>query len=322
MSVKVISTENYAETMKNVVEPYLFERGGEEYFASFKGGDIHYYSFKADNPKGGVVISHGFTESAEKFFEMMYYYLQEGYNVYALDHRGHGKSLRQGPVTDYVYLDNFQDYIKDLRYFVTETARKRNGGLPLYLYAHSMGGAVAIMYLQQYSCDCIDKAVLTAPMVYCNTANLPHALTGTMCAVLSLVGQKGGKVPGGKGFNPNRTWENSNATSKERFDYWQAKRVANECYQPSVATNKWVYESVRICPLMLNQKRCDEIKIPVLLCQAEEDHSVISSWHNVFVDKLPNGKLIKFSDSRHEIFLSKDDVVQYYIDTIFSFLEK
>lgn len=322
MSIKVISSSDYAETMKNTVEPYLFERGGEGYINSFKGGKLHYYSFKADEPKGGVVISHGFTECAEKFFEMMYYYLNAGLNVFAIDHRGHGKSLRQGNVTDYVYLNSFDDYITDFRSFVENVAVKENGGLPLYLYAHSMGGAVGTLYLQKYKCEYFDKAVLTAPMIYCNTANMPHFVTGTLCGFMNIIGRSKQKVPGGKGFNPNRTWETSNATCKERFDYWQAKRVVNVCYQPSVATNKWVWESIRICPLMLNAKRCKNINIPLLLCQAEEDKSVISSKHNDFIKLVPKGELIRFKGSRHEIFLSPDDVLQYYLDTILKFIEK
>lgn len=320
MSVKVIPSSDYAEIMKNTVEPYLFERGGEDYFDSFKGGKLHYYSFKADKPVGGVVISHGFTECAEKFFEMMYYYLNMGLNVYAIDHRGHGKSLRQGPVTDAVYLDSFDDYIADFRSFVKNIAVPANGGLPLYLYAHSMGGAVGAMYLQEYRCEFFDKAVLTAPMIYANTANMPHFVAGALCGVLDLLGKEKGKVPGAKGFNPKRTWENSNATCKERFDYWQAKRVANVCYQPSVPTNKWVWESIRICPLMLNKERCNNVEIPLLLCQAEIDGSVIPEKHNDFIKLIPNGKLVHFKGSKHEIFLSPDDVLQYYLNTIAEFL--
>lgn len=320
MSVKVISSENYAEEMKNTVEPYIFERGGEDYFDSFKGGKIHYYAFKADKPAGGIVISHGFTECAEKFFEMIYYYLNAGLNVYALDHRGHGKSLRQGSASDSVYIDSFDDYIADFRSFVKNIAVVSNGGLPLYLYAHSMGGAVGAMYLQEYKCEFFDKAVLTAPMIYCNTANMPHFVSGALCGLMNVIGRADEKIPGGKTFDPNRTWENSNATSKERFDYWQAKRIANVCYQPSVPTNKWVWESIRICPLMLSKERCENINVPLLLCQAEEDGSVIPEKHNDFIKLVPNGKLVKFSGSRHEIFLSGDDALQHYLDTIFEFL--
>ncbi|MCR5523669.1 MAG: alpha/beta hydrolase [Clostridia bacterium] len=320
MSVKIISTDNYAETMKNTVEPYIFERGHDGYFKSFKGGDIHFYSFKADEPKGGIVISHGFTESAEKFFEMMYYFLKAGLNVFALDHRGHGKSLRQGNNPEYVYLDSFDDYIRDFKDFVENTAVPENGGLPLYLYAHSMGGAVAAIYLEKYQCLHFTKAVLTAPMIYANTANLPHVITGSICGILNALGQGKGKVPGSGGFDASRTWETSNATSKERFDYWHNKRIENVCYQHSTPTNKWVLESVKISPFILNDENCKKINIPVLLCQAEEDGSVVPSKHNVFIDKLSDGKLIKFEGSRHEIYLSPDNVLQYYLDTILSFL--
>lgn len=322
MSVNLIPSSGYADRMKNEVEPFLFERGGENYINSFKGGKLHYYVFKADKPKGGVVISHGFTECAEKFFEMMYYFLNEGLNVYAIDHRGHGKSLRQGDVTDYVYIDKFDDYVTDFRAFVKDVAVAENGGLPLYLYAHSMGGAVGVLYLQEYDCEFFDKAVLTAPMIYCNTANMPHFVTGALCGTLNLLGKSKSKVPGGKGFNPGRSWKTSNATSQERFEYWHAKRIDNVWYQPSVATNKWVWESIRICPLMLNRKRCQRIKIPVLLCQAEVDGSVIPEKHNEFIKLVPDGELVRFENSKHEIYLSVDETLEKYLDTIFKFIRR
>lgn len=319
--VEIISSSDYAEKMKNIVEPYLAQRQTEGYFSSFKGGDIHYFTFSADSPKGGIVISHGFTECAEKFFEMIYYYLNEGFNVYALDHRGHGKSLRQGSKTDCVYIDEFEDYVADFRSFVKNIAVPANAGLPLYLYAHSMGGAVAAMYLQDYNCEFFSKVILTAPMIYCNTSGMPHFLSGALCGALILFGREKGRIPGGRGFNPDRTYENSNATCKERFDYWHEKRVANVCYQPSDPTNKWVWESVRICPKLLNRERCGRVTVPLLLCQAERDDRVVPEKNEEFVSLILDGRLVRFENSKHEIYLSTDEVLKKYLETIFDFIE-
>ena len=47
-------------------------------------GKIHMLQYLSDidMPKGVVVISHGFTESAVKYDEVAYYFLKEGYHVY------------------------------------------------------------------------------------------------------------------------------------------------------------------------------------------------------------------------------------------------
>lgn len=322
MSVKVISEENYAETMRNVIEPELAAHRESGRFASYSGGSIYYNVYRNENAKAGIVICHGFTECSEKFYEMAYYYLMHGYNVFAYDHRGHGKSLRENDDPETVCVRYFDDYVKDLRRFMALVVEPANGGLPCYLYAHSMGGAVAVRYLQEYRCDGFDKCVLTAPMISCNTKGLSHFTAGTVCGLLTFFGQGKKAVPGQKGFDPDKQWTNSNATSKARFDYWQAKRVANREYQVSRPCAKWIVESLKIIPLMTAKHNCAKIDIPVLLCQAEEDGSVIPEMHNVFIDKVEGGKLIRFPGSRHEIYLSPTDIVQDYFDTITAFLDE
>jgi|LSQX01.3.fsa_nt_gb lysophospholipase len=319
--IKVLSEENYAENMKNIVEPYLEKYRYSDYFSSYRGGKLFYNTFLRDDAKGTVIILHGFTESSEKFFEMTYYFLKAGYNVFSLDHRGHGKSLREGDDPETVYLRSFDDYVKDFRRFFALIVEPQSVGLPCYLYAHSMGGAIAVRYLQDYRCEGIDKCVLTAPMISAKTHGLPHSVTTVLTSVLTCVGQGMKRVPTGKGFNANRTWEESNATSKDRFDYWQAKRVVDRDYQASDPSNKWTLEAMKLIPKIMSRRNCSRIDIPVLLCQAEEDGSVENPKHNEFVKKLPDGRLVWFRDSRHEIYLSGSEVLQKYLDTIFEFIE-
>ena len=320
--INVISEENYAEIMLEKVEPALENARECGYFDSYSGGKIFYNYYKCENARAGIVICHGFTECSEKFNEMAYYYLQNGYNVFSLDHRGHGKSLRENDDFETVAIHYFDDYVKDLRRFMALIVGPTNGNLPCYLYAHSMGGAIAVRYLQEYRCDGFDKCVLTAPMISCNTNGLPHFVAGTLCGILSFFGQGKKAVPGLSGFDENKDWTKSNATSKARFDYWHAKRKKNPEYQTSRASSKWIVEALKIIPLMTAKHNCTKISIPVLLCQAEEDGSVIPEMHNVFIDKVNGGKIVKFDGSRHEIYLSPTNVVQKYIDTIFDFLDE
>ena len=89
-----ITEENYADRMREEVEPFLAERSESGFFERIKGQTIYYEHFRADNPKGVIVISHGFTESIRKFSESVFYMLQAGYDVWGHDHRGHGRSFR------------------------------------------------------------------------------------------------------------------------------------------------------------------------------------------------------------------------------------
>lgn len=82
--MKIIHENEYEETMKNIVTPYLLARRRELYVPGadypFRNenkritGKIHMLQYLADEPRGVIVISHGFTESAVKYDEVAYYF--------------------------------------------------------------------------------------------------------------------------------------------------------------------------------------------------------------------------------------------------------
>ena len=67
MKTPILEESNYSSVMINEVEPFLAERRNDGTFNSFDGRPISYEYYITDNAKASVVISHGFTESAEKF---------------------------------------------------------------------------------------------------------------------------------------------------------------------------------------------------------------------------------------------------------------
>ncbi len=71
------------------------------------------YLSDIDMPKGVVVISRGFTESAVKYDEVAYYFLKEGYHVYIPEHCGHGRSYRLTADPSLVHIDTWRRYIRD-----------------------------------------------------------------------------------------------------------------------------------------------------------------------------------------------------------------
>lgn len=315
-----VREENYAEAMQTVVEPALAALRREGEFESFDGNKIHYEAYVKADAAGAIVISHGFTESAEKFREMSYCFLQMGFAVFAVDHRGHGRSFRYNPGDlQTVTIRKFEDYVEDLHCFVETVVKPAAGSLPLYLYAHSMGGAIAVQYLQTYPAT-FDKAILSAPMIQAQMP-IPPAVTLAMTKVFSLIGKKDARVFVHKGFNPDATFEDSHDTSEARYNYYKAKRIADPLLQTSAASYRWVEESVKVVKKNLDPARCVKIQCPVLLCQPAEDKSVISERENDFIALVPHGRLVQIPDSRHEIYLSIDSALLFYLQTIEAFLK-
>ena len=120
--MKIIQENEYLDTMKNEVEPYLkahcregYIPGAEDIYHEKNGiiGKIHVKRYLADDPKGVVVISHGFTEGAPKYEEMIYYFLQAGYHVYMPEQMGHGQSYRLRADPSLVHIDIWKRYVRD-----------------------------------------------------------------------------------------------------------------------------------------------------------------------------------------------------------------
>lgn len=72
--------------MQNGVEPYLAAHAEEFYWERESGHPIHVLRYRAFRPRGVVVISHGFTENAEKYKEIVYYFIKEHFHVYLPEH--------------------------------------------------------------------------------------------------------------------------------------------------------------------------------------------------------------------------------------------
>jgi len=107
--------------------------------ASAGGGDIHVQSWlPATTPRGVVVLVHGLAEHCGRYAELVGRLHARGLAVYALDHRGHGRS--PGPRA---LIGRFDWLARDVATRV-EAAHAAHPAVPLYLLGHSMGGAVAL----------------------------------------------------------------------------------------------------------------------------------------------------------------------------------
>jgi acylglycerol lipase len=90
--------------------------------------------------RGALVLMHGLKDHSSRYADLAIDMAHRGIAVYAFDLRGHGRS--EG---DRVWVEAFDDYLVDLGTFV-DSVRKREPGKPLFLFGHSMGGAIVTLY--------------------------------------------------------------------------------------------------------------------------------------------------------------------------------
>lgn len=319
--IQLIDEKDYLNQMNGVVKPYLEKCEKKlDTFSSFDSKKIFYRYYLNENAKANIIVLHGFTENSEKFLEMIYYFHKNGYNVFAVDHRGHGNSFREVDDTSISHINKFDEYITDLECFIESIVKKVSPDLPMYLYAHSMGGAVGILYMMKHP-DFFKKALLTAPMVYPQTAGVPAWATKLMTKFFCLIGKGKERVFVHGEFDPKSDFENSNDTSEERYEYVTDLKRNNMLYRNCSASYSWVYESLKITKDILDKKKCEKIQTQVLLLQAEIDGAVKKELQPVFISFLKNGNIKEIKGSKHEIYLSSDDVMKNYLDEIFSFFD-
>lgn len=107
-------------------------------------------------PRAVVVVVHGLKDHADRYAAFAEGLARSGVRVRAFDLRGHGDS--QG---DRVYVDSFEEYLADLGAFLEEV-RPEAPDTPLFLFGHSMGGAIVALYSMRFHPP-VAGVVLSAP---------------------------------------------------------------------------------------------------------------------------------------------------------------
>jgi alpha-beta hydrolase superfamily lysophospholipase len=117
-------------------------------------------------PRGVVILSHGLGEHAGRYHHVAQRFGEAGLLVYALDHRGHGRSGGKR-----VYLRDMSEYVGDFHTLVG-IAAAQNPQLPRVVLGHSMGGAIVFSYGVEYP-DEYTAMVLSGPAVAAQAAVSP-----------------------------------------------------------------------------------------------------------------------------------------------------
>lgn len=115
---------------------------------SFKGVEdynIYYQRWLPEGaPRAILLVAHGFAEHSGRYQNLVDYFQPLDFSIYALDHRGHGKSDGER-----VAAGDYGDYVADLKTFF-DLVRKENAFEDIYLVGHSMGASIATAYAAQY----------------------------------------------------------------------------------------------------------------------------------------------------------------------------
>lgn len=316
-SFSVIEESHFDNEIKSISEQ-LSKCRKEGFFTSFDSTKIYYEYFLCENSTASVVIVHGLSEFTKKYYEMAKYLLDQGYNVFLYDQRCHGLSDRLTKEKNTIHVKSYNHYSKDLEWYIDNIVLKADEK-PIYIYSHSMGGAVAANYLTKENCKA-QKAVLSAPLLEPYVGNVPVWFAKSGIKLLSLVVGSHKIFSGSREFNPEHKFENSDDESYSRFRYNMNLRINNENYQTTPMSLGWVNATLGFSLYIKRQRNVDKIKVPVLLISAENDTSVRTPPHYVFDNMCSVCKMLVIKDAKHAMLTSFEDIISQHVGAVIDFL--
>lgn len=118
---------------------------------------LHYRTLEVESPRAGLLVVHGLFEHSGRYEELAEFMAGHGFSTFMLDLRGHGSSEgRRG------HAASFDLLLQDLDRFRREVQGLVPLELPLFLIGHSLGGLIALRYLEEYD-PVFRAAVITSP---------------------------------------------------------------------------------------------------------------------------------------------------------------
>ena len=317
----LIDENDYVSGMIRIVEPTLDKYKKTGYFGD--ENKIYYELYPQQPNKGTILLCHGYTESCEKLHELIFYFIEAGFQCAVMDMRGHGKSFREGKDPSVIHISHFDDYVKDLHRFLVrvmahEMKIKKS---QLYLFGHSMGGCIAARFCEMYP-DLCARAVLSAPMIGIDFGSLPEKAAKAICASMIAVRRGTDPIVGQKPFQTIADFGTSAGSSESRYLYYHDIRVRTPEYQATRSDYYWGRESIRAGHIVRSKKEMDAIKAEILLVIAGKDNLVSRSAQEEFISGLSRGKAVLVPDSRHELYNAVNPVLKNYLGLIMSWFDR
>ena len=318
----LVLSANYADTMENVVRPYLKAKEKRQTVDGAGGKPLYCVSYDADTPRGTVLVLHGFTENAEKFMEVIYSLVRNGLSVVAYDQRGHGHSWRDDAVASdpsLTHVSDFNEYEQDLLEVCRAVLKKMPK--PWMIFCHSMGGAVTSLFLERHA-DVFCRAALCAPMIAANLGGIPQPVITVLCHFFKLLGRGKKRVFVSKPYAGPEDFDTSCATSRERFDWYDKVKQDHREYWNNGPSYAWTLEAIRVNKWLLAPGAVEKIACPVRLYSADKDGSVMPEPQKQFIERVKQGERVFVKDSRHEIYRSTDEVLFPWWHDVLAFLKQ
>ena len=265
-----------------------------------------------EGARGTVLLFSGRTEYAEKYGLAAAEFAARGYATATLDWRGQGLSdrLQEDAVTGHVV--RFRDYQRDVAALLGHV---RGLGLPrpLYLVAHSLGGAIGLRALHEGLG--VEAAVFSAPMwgilFSAPVRAWAWGLTGASRALGFSTRMAPGKTP--HPYVLKEAFE-ANTLTHDRAMWERMGRQIDA--HPDLALGlpslNWLYEALAETRAL---HRADSPAVPAVTFLGTEEQIVDEARIHARMARWPDGRLEVVEGARHEIMMELPEMRTRFFDT-------
>lgn len=277
----------------------------------------------ADQVKGTVIMTTGYADFIESFYDTMHDYLSRGYDVWIMDWAGQGGSARRGAGTAAEKAFGVADHIAHLHQFRHDIVGPHaRTDAPVILSSHSMGGQIGLNYMHLYPKD-FDGAVLAAPLVDFGLSGFVRAVLSGIFKSAAAMGFRDAAIKGGRaGIQKQASSQGKKLRPRgpvrvdlHRTFFALAKPLGAE--DPSVALIDSLFESTS---RMNEEIVLKNLNTPVLLGIAGKDHIVNNQAIERAGALLPDARVVALPESGHGIWQEKPAVLTTWWKAVDSFL--
>jgi len=198
-----------------------------------------------------LLILHGLGAHGGWFIDMGNSLASHGPTVYAMDHRGFGRSSGLAG-----HIDDYHTYVEDIEFIVAHI-RKRHPGARLYVLGHSMGGIFAAHFAAKYG-------NLLAGLLFLN----PWVQDTSKVSLLTTLGIFLGGI-----FKSKHYWQVADNIEKMTTNPEAVQMLQADSFWGRKETASFLFQIFLMRSALLEKAKL--IAIPTIVIQAEGDKSVV-----------------------------------------------
>ncbi|MEA1970504.1 MAG: alpha/beta hydrolase [Thermodesulfobacteriota bacterium] len=278
-----------------------FSADYESFFIGEGGLKIFYRRYQANPEKARMVIAHGLGEHSGRYGNIVERLFHEGISVWAMDHRGHGRS---DGTRGHVF--SFYQYVAELSKMIEISSDGIAEGVKVFLFGHSLGGLIALRFAASFP-KVIDGMIVSSPALGL-TADIPAA-----------------KVFSGRimsAFWPSFSFSNDLDVSKISHDEDVVRAYIDDPLVHNRVSARWFTEF--LSAMKAAGDSAPEIKIPLLMQLAGDDHLTNADASVNFFEALGSDDktLHIYKDLYHEIYNEEAEQRKQVLDDLNEWIMK